>query len=192
MKIVIAPDSFKENLTSLEVASELEAGFRRVWPDADYVKVPMADGGEGTVQSLVDATGGRIVKCAVTGPLGQKVLASYGILGDGKTAVIEMAEASGLPLVPKPERDPLRATTFGTGELVSDAIHRGVDGLRIRGRFLLRHWPLRSLALDGNDVRLQIAQPVAVVGPSLHHLAAVGDALGLVIDLRHLRARPVS
>ena len=127
MKIVIAPDSFKENLTSLEVASELEAGLRRVWPDAEYVKVPMADGGEGTVQSLVDATGGRIVKCAVTGPLGQKVLASYGLLGDGKTAVIEMAEASGLPLVPKSERDPLRATTFGTGELVADAIHRGVE-----------------------------------------------------------------
>lgn len=131
MKIVIAPDSFKENLTSLEVASELETGLRRVWPDADYVKVPMADGGEGTVQSLVDATGGRIVKCAVTGPLGQKVLASYGLLGDGQTAVIEMAEASGLPLVPRPERDPLRATTFGTGELVADAIHRGVTDIII-------------------------------------------------------------
>jgi glycerate kinase len=127
MKIVIAPDSFKENLTSLEVASEIEAGLRRVWPDAEYVKVPMADGGEGTVQSLVDATSGRIVKCAVTGPLGQKVLASYGLLGDGRTAVIEMAEASGLPLVPKAERDPLRATTFGTGELVADAINRGVE-----------------------------------------------------------------
>ena len=131
MKIVIAPDSFKESLTSFEVASELEAGLRRVWPDAEYVKVPMADGGEGTVQSLVDATGGRIVKCAVTGPLGQKVLASYGILGDGKTAVIEMAEASGLPLVPRGERDPLSATTFGTGELVADAINRGVEEIII-------------------------------------------------------------
>ncbi|MCC7252587.1 glycerate kinase [Hyphomicrobium sp.] len=131
MKIVIAPDSFKENLTSLEVASEIETGLRRVWPDATYVKVPMADGGEGTVQSLVDATGGRIVKCAVTGPLGQKVLASYGLLGNGRTAVIEMAEASGLPLVPKAERDPLRATTFGTGELVADAINRGVEEIII-------------------------------------------------------------
>lgn len=131
MKIVIAPDSFKESLSSLEVASELETGLKRVWPDAEYVKVPMADGGEGTVQSLVDATGGRIVKCAVTGPLGQKVLASYGLLGDGKTAVIEMAEASGLPLVPRSERDPLRATTFGTGELVADAANRGVNELII-------------------------------------------------------------
>ena len=126
MKIVIAPDSFKENLTSLEVASEIETGLRRVWPDATYVKVPMADGGEGTVQSLVDATGGQIVKTEVSGPMGARVMASYGLLGDGKTAVIEMAEASGLPLVPKDQRDPLVATTFGTGELIADAIKRGV------------------------------------------------------------------
>ena len=72
MKIVIAPDSFKENLTSLEVANEIETGLKRVWPDAVYVKVPMADGGEGTVQSLVDATGGRIVKAEVSGPLDRK------------------------------------------------------------------------------------------------------------------------
>ena len=111
MKIVIAPDSFKENLTSLEVAGEIETGLKRVWPNATYVKVPMADGGEGTVQSLVDATGGKIVKVEVSGPMGARVLASYGLLGDGKTAVIEMAEASGLPLVPKEERNPLRATT---------------------------------------------------------------------------------
>jgi len=127
MKIVIAPDSFKENLTSLEVASELETGLRRVWPDALYVKVPMADGGEGTVQSLVDATGGTIIKTEVTAPLGNRVVASYGLLGDGRTAVIEMAEASGLPLVPKDKRDPSLATTYGTGELIADAIARGVD-----------------------------------------------------------------
>ncbi|MEE8098746.1 MAG: glycerate kinase [Hyphomicrobium sp.] len=131
MKIVIAPDSFKENLTSLEVASEIEAGLKRVWPDAEYVKVPMADGGEGTVQSLVDATGGQIIKCEVTGPLGDKVQASYGLLGDATIAVIEMAEASGLPLVPKDQRDPLRATTFGTGELIADAINRGVKEIII-------------------------------------------------------------
>ena len=131
MKIVIAPDSFKENLTSLEVASEIETGLKRVWPDAEYVKVPMADGGEGTVQSLVDATGGQIIKCEVTGPLGDKVQASYGLLGDATIAVIEMAEASGLPLVPKDQRDPLRATTFGTGELIADAINRGVKEIII-------------------------------------------------------------
>ncbi len=127
MKIVIAPDSFKENLTSLEVATEIETGLRRVWPEAEYIKVPMADGGEGTVQSLVDATGGKIVKCRVMGPLGDPVDASYGILGDGKTAVIEMAEASGLPLVPRAKRDPRAASTFGTGQLVDDAIYRGAE-----------------------------------------------------------------
>ncbi len=131
MKIVIAPDSFKENLTSLEVASEIETGLRRVWPDALCIKVPMADGGEGTVQSLVDATGGEFVKCEVSGPLGAKVVATYGLLGDGRTAVIEMAEASGLPLVPKDQRNPLIASTFGTGQLIADALHRGVEEIII-------------------------------------------------------------
>ncbi len=131
MKIVIAPDSFKENLTSLEVASEIEAGLRRVWPDAQCIKVPMADGGEGTVQSLVDATGGEFVKCEVSGPLGAKVVATYGLLGGGRTAVIEMAEASGLPLVPKEHRNPLLASTFGTGQLIADALNRGVEEIII-------------------------------------------------------------
>lgn len=131
MKIVIAPDSFKENLTSLEVAAALERGIKRVRPRARCIKVPMADGGEGTVQSLVDATGGTIVKKRVMGPLGEPVTARYGILGDGTTAAIEMAEASGLPLVPPERRDPLRATTYGTGELILDAIERGVSAIII-------------------------------------------------------------
>ena len=131
MKIVIAPDSFKENLTSMEVASEIEKGIHRVWPRARCVKVPMADGGEGTVQSLVDATGGKIVECDVTGPLGDPVKAHYGLLGGGQTAVIEMAEASGLPLVPKDRRNPLLTTTFGTGQLLADAMRRGVSTIII-------------------------------------------------------------
>jgi glycerate 2-kinase len=131
MKIVIAPDSFKENLTSLEVAAALERGIKRVRPRARCIKVPMADGGEGTVQSLVDATGGKIVKKRVMGPLGEPVTARYGILGDGTTAAIEMAEASGLPLVPRERRDPLRTTTYGTGELILDAIERGVSAIII-------------------------------------------------------------
>jgi glycerate kinase len=131
MKIVIAPDSFKENLTSLEVAAAIERGIKRVRPRAKCTKVPMADGGEGTVQSLVDATGGKIVKKRVMGPLGDPVMARYGILGDGTTAVIEMAEASGLPLVPRERRNPLKATTYGTGELILDAIERGVSAIII-------------------------------------------------------------
>ena len=101
---MIAPDSFKENLTSLEVATAIERGIRRVLPKAQCVKIPMADGGEGTVQSLVDATAGSLLRKPVRGPGGVLVSARYGILGDGETAVIEMAEASGLPLIPRAER----------------------------------------------------------------------------------------
>ena len=125
MKIVIAPDSFKGNLSALEVANLIEKGIRRVYSKAEIVKVPMADGGEGTVRSLVDATKGRIIKREVTGPLGKRVKASYGILGDKKTAIIEMASASGLPLVPKSKRNPLLTTTYGTGELIKAALDRG-------------------------------------------------------------------
>ncbi|WCK54441.1 glycerate kinase [Aneurinibacillus sp. Ricciae_BoGa-3] len=127
MKIVIAPDSFKESLTSLEAARAIEKAFREVFPDAELIKVPMADGGEGTVQSLVDATGGRIVTKVVTGPLGLPVEAFFGISGDGKTAVIEMAAASGLHLVPPDQRNPLITTTQGTGELMIEAINHGVS-----------------------------------------------------------------
>ncbi len=129
MKIVIAPDSFKENLTSLQVATAIERGIKRVLPNAHCVKIPMADGGEGTVQSLVDATGGRIIRKKVTGPMGEPVNARFGLLGDGKTAVIEMAQASGLPLVEKAKRDPSKATTYGTGELIRYALHRGVEAI---------------------------------------------------------------
>lgn len=131
MKIVIAPDSFKENLTSLQVATCIEKGIKRVLPRANCIKVPMADGGEGTVQSLVDATGGRIVTCQVTGPMGKPVRARYGILGDGRTAVIEMAEASGLPLVPRNRRNPLKATSYGTGELIIHALDKGATTIII-------------------------------------------------------------
>lgn len=125
MKIILAPDSFKGNLTSLQVAAAFEKGIKRVLPRANCVKVPMADGGEGTVQSLVDATGGRFIRKKVTGPAGKPVSARYGLLADGETAVIEMAEASGLPLVSGRSKNPLKTTTYGTGELMLDAAKRG-------------------------------------------------------------------
>ncbi|MCY8010684.1 glycerate kinase [Bacillus haynesii] len=131
MKIVIAPDSFKESMTSLEAARSIEKGFKAVLSDAEYVNIPVADGGEGTVQALVDATGGDIVHQTVTGPLGKPVKAAYGLLGDGKTAVIEMAEASGLHLVPPGQRNPLLTTTRGTGELILDAAEKGVSTIII-------------------------------------------------------------
>ncbi|EGA71552.1 glycerate kinase [Vibrio sinaloensis DSM 21326] len=126
MKIVIAPDSYKESLTAMEVATAIERGFKQVLPNAEYLKLPMADGGEGTVQSLVDATGGRVVAAQVTGPLGQFVEGFYGLLGNGDTAVIEMAAASGLHLVEPSQRNPLLTTTFGTGELIKAALDAGV------------------------------------------------------------------
>jgi len=131
MKIVLAPDSFKGNLTSLQVATALEKGVRRVLPDAKCIIVPMADGGEGTVQSLVDVTRGKFIRKKVTGPAGKPVTARYGLLADGKTAVIEMAEASGLPYVTGREKNPMKTTTFGTGELILDAINKGANEIII-------------------------------------------------------------
>lgn len=127
MKVVIAPDSFKESLSAHEVAVQIAAGFREVFPDAAYVIVPLADGGEGTVQAMVAATGGRIVSAGVTGPLGTPVTAFYGLTGDGRTAVIEMAAASGLMLVPPAQRNPLITTTYGTGELIRAALAVGAS-----------------------------------------------------------------
>lgn len=127
MKIVIAPDSFKESLTALEVANAIERGFKRIFPNAEYVKLPMADGGEGTVQSLVDATRGRLIEAEVTAPLGNQVKSFFGLSGDGKTAIIEMAAASGLHLVPMDERNPCQTTSFGTGELIKQALDLGVQ-----------------------------------------------------------------
>jgi glycerate 2-kinase len=131
MKIVIAPDSFKESLSSLEAANAIERGFKSVFPNAVYSKVPMADGGEGTVQSLIDATNGLMKEQVVTGPLGEPVNAFFGLTGDGKTAVIEMAAASGLHLVPTNKRNPLVTSTRGTGELIAAALDLGVKHIII-------------------------------------------------------------
>ncbi len=127
MKIVIAPDSFKECLTAAQVADAIETGIKQVLPGAECVKVPVADGGEGTLQSLVDATQGRIIEKSVTGPVGDAVSASYGVLGDGETAVIEIASASGLERVTLEQRNPLLSTTYGTGELIRHALDQGVN-----------------------------------------------------------------
>ena len=127
MKIMIAPDSFKGSLTAGEVAENIEKGIKRIFPEALIIKIPMADGGEGTVQSLVDATGGEIIKKKVTGPLGDEVEAEYGLLGEKDIAVIEMAAASGLPLLSENEADPSLTTTYGTGELIKTALDQGVS-----------------------------------------------------------------
>lgn len=125
MRIVIAPDSFKECLSAFDAACSIAEGARRVFPEAELELVPMADGGEGTVDALVQATGGAYAEAEVCGPLGDPVRARYGRLGDGRTAVIEMAAAAGLPLAPVERRDPLKATSRGVGELIRHAIDGG-------------------------------------------------------------------
>lgn len=131
MKIVIAPDSFKGSVSALKAANAMEQGLRRVFPDAIIEKIPMADGGEGTVQSLVDATGGHLHTRRVLAPLENEVDAQFGILSDGETAVIEMASASGLTRVEPHERNPLRTTTYGTGQLIHTALEAGCRRLII-------------------------------------------------------------
>jgi len=127
MQVVIAPDKFKGSLSALEAAEAMAWGLARVDPCARIDRVPMADGGEGTVAALVAATGGTYRTVTVTGPLGEPVAASFGLLGDGHTAALEMASASGLWLVPPALRDPLRATTRGTGQLLLSALEAGAQ-----------------------------------------------------------------
>lgn len=124
MKVIVAIDSLKGSLSSLEAGKAAEEGIKRAMPEADIIIKPVADGGEGTVSALTSGLNGRLEKAEVTGPLGQKVKAVYGILPD-KTAVIEMAEAAGLPLVPVDKRNPMETTTYGVGELISHAMDRG-------------------------------------------------------------------
>ncbi len=125
MRIIVATDSFKESLTAKEVGDAIIKGLLRYDPTYIVKNIPMADGGEGTVQSLIDATGGSLVTVPVHDPLMRNIQAPYGILGDGSTAVIEMAAASGLPLLTKKEFNPYITTTYGTGELILHALDRG-------------------------------------------------------------------
>lgn len=126
MKIVIAPDSFKESLSAKKAAEAIQAGFSEHFPNADYICVPLADGGEGTTETLIEACGGRWVNIQVSDPLGNRITAQYGLLDNG-SAVIEMAEAAGLHLVETAKRDPRLTSTYGVGELILHALDQGVQ-----------------------------------------------------------------
>lgn len=161
MKIVVAPDSFKGSISAKEAADSIKRGILRIYKNTDVVCVPMADGGEGTVQSMVDATGGKIIYAKVHGPLFKKVDSFYGILGDGKTAVIEMAAASGLPLVSNNEKDPMTASTYGTGELIKHALDKGCERIIIGlggsatndgGQGMAKALGVRFLDKQGEDI----------------------------------------
>ncbi len=131
MKIVIAPDSFKESLTAKQVAQCVENGFRAHFPDAEYHHLPLADGGEGTVDVLMHGLGGKKITSKVTGPYGDPVEASWALLNDGTTALIEIAAASGLDLTDPEQRNPLLATSFGTGQIIKHALDQGVSHIII-------------------------------------------------------------
>lgn len=126
MKIIIAADSFKESLSAPQACAAIQRGFQTIVPMADYLTIPMADGGEGTAAALVSACGGEWVQVRVSDPLGRQVLAKYGILPNG-TAVMEMAEAAGLHLLTPAERNPMKTSTYGVGEMIADALSRGVQ-----------------------------------------------------------------
>ncbi len=187
LKIVIASDSYKESLRAIEVCKAIEKGFTKVFPEAEYVKLPIGDGGEGTVQSLVDATGGKIIQLYVTGPLGERVDAFYGISQDKRTAFIEMAAASGLHHVPVEQRNPLIATTKGTGELILDALDKGVQHIILGlggsatndgGTGMLSALGVRFLRKDG-----RIIEPV---GGNLHFIDSL-DLAKLDSRLAHVK-----
>jgi len=183
MKIVIAPDSFKESLSAWEAASEIEAGLREIFPYADYLKVPVADGGEGTVEAMIAATGGRRIALAATGPLGAPVEAFYGLTGGAEPiAVIEMAAASGLALVAPQARDPSITTSRGTGELIRAALDAGAR------RFILGVGG--SATNDGGAGMLQ-ALGVTLLDGDGAQIAAGGAALASLvrIDVSDLDAR---
>ncbi|MDR3953744.1 MAG: glycerate kinase [Escherichia sp.] len=176
MKIVIAPDSYKESLSASEVAQAIEKGFREIFPDAQYVSVPVADGGEGTVEAMIAATQGAERHAWVTGPLGEKVNASWGISGDGKTAFIEMAAASGLELVPAEKRDPLVTTSRGTGELILQALESGATNIIIGiGGSATNDGGAGMLQALGYDFLDSDGKPIPQGAAGLERLASIGS-----------------
>lgn len=185
-KVVIAPDSFKESLSALEVADAIECGFSQIFPQVRYIKLPMADGGEGTVESMVAATDGEIIELDVTGPLGRPVQAFYGLLGDGETAVIEMAAASGLHLVPNGQRDPRITTSYGTGELMLAALAHGVKAMVLgMGGSATNDGGAGMIQALGARLLDAQRQPLPPGGAALAQLAHI-DLVGLDPRLRQL------
>ena len=176
MKILIAPDSFKGSATSSKAAEAIGKGVHAVFPDAELIKIPVADGGEGTVEALTDSMHGEIISKSVKGPLGEAVEAEYGIL-PGEVAVIEMASASGLPLVPDNKRNPLITSTYGTGQLILDALSRGCKEIILGiggsatndgGTGMARALGYKFLDSSGNEL--------AEGGASLVNLAEIDDS----------------
>ena len=182
MKIVIAPQEFKESLRGIEIAQAMREGVTRVWPDADTLLVPVADGGDGTLQSLVDASDGELMTATVDDPLGRPIEAVWGALGDGRTAVIEMARSSGLALLKPEERNPLVTTTYGVGQLMSLALDAGYRHLIIG---------IGGSATNDGGAGMAQALGASLMDSNGNELARGGGALAELdrIDLSGLDAR---
>lgn len=187
MKVVIAPQSFKGSISALDAARAMEEGVRRVVSDAETFLVPVADGGDGTLETLVEATNGEIRSATVTGPIGRPVMAEWGALGDGETAMIEMARTSGLALLSLDERDPLRATTYGLGEVIREALDAGFHSFIVgiggsatndAGAGMAQALGVRLLDKAGNDL-----PPGGAALASLHHINTSG------LDARSVEAQ---
>ncbi len=185
-KVAIAPDSFKGSMTGMEAAACIEAGLKQSLVGVSCRKIPMADGGEGTVQAIVDATGGKFVKRTVSDPLGRRIKATFGLSGDGKTAVMEMAEASGLALLKPRERNPMKTSTYGTGEMMKHALKLGVRKILIGiGGSATNDGGTgmaQALGVKFLDAR---GKPLNGCGKSLAKIAAI-DMSGLDPRLKHV------
>lgn len=181
MKIIIAPDSFKGSMSACTAAGAIEAGIKRVFPDAETVKLPMADGGEGTVETVFSIIGGQIVTIPVVDPLGYKVDANYCITDDG-TAFIEMAQASGLTLVPENERDVMCSSSYGTGQLIKDALDKGCKKIYIG---------IGGSATNDGGTGMAQALGACFIGDKWRLLSGSGENLGKIrrIDASHMDER---
>lgn len=174
MKFVLSPDSFKECMTASRASAIMMKAITDIIRDAEIIELPVGDGGEGTMEILASVSNGVINEATVTGPLGEPVRAKYAILGDGKTAVVEMAQASGLQLVPTAQRNPLHTTSFGTGELILKALEHQIDTLIVSiggsatndcGAGMLQALGAKLLAADG--------QPISFGGEQLNRISQI-------------------
>jgi glycerate kinase len=187
MRVIVAPDSFKGSLSAGEAARAMGRGVMQAWPGAEIVLLPLADGGEGTLEALVTATGGKQITRRVTGPLGEPIEAAFGLLGrDGHTAIVEMAQAAGLSLVPPEQRDPRVTTTYGVGELIRAAWETGAREIIVGlggsatndgGAGAMQALGVRFLDAQGHDL--------APGGVALARLARI-DASGLIFPQDHV------
>jgi glycerate kinase len=177
VKIIIAPDSFKGSLSAADAAKAIEKGIKSYLPDAETVKVPMADGGEGTLDSLIAATNGKKIDVTVTGPLGTPVEAKYGIIEPNATCIIEMASASGLCLVTDDQRNPLLATTYGTGELIKHALDAGCRNFILAiGGSATNDGGAGMLQALGMQLMDASGQSVGTGGAALQYISVIDDS----------------